>query len=798
MPFRLLKRRTTHNSSDFSLQNLLTVPFLLQIFIIVGLVGFFSFRNGQQAVNEVTTKLRNEVTFSVQQHLQNYLATPQLIVELNQKAAQLDQLTLNDLKGIELDFWQQIQIFDSVDAVYFANEAGQFAYVKRESSDTFVARPVEVIPQRRFYLLDKTGKRSKFLGSDRFDPLIRPWYVKSIETHRNNWSDIYTFAGGELGITAAGEIYDRTGNLRGVVGVDLVLSRISYFLEKIEISPNGQIFIIERNGNLVATSTGEEPFVYDSASDTEERLQATNSDNIFTQATFGFLTQYFGSLHSIQEAYQLEFKFDGDRQLVQVLPYGDELGLDWLIVVVVPEADFMAKINANIRNTILLCLGALILTTIFGVITSRKIVKPISHLIHVSSIIAQSARERSTGTDFYPIVKADNIRELNILARAFNDMAIQLKAAFKDLETTNEELENRVQMRTAALKEAKEAADAANRAKSEFLAHMSHELRTPLHAILGFTQVSLQDSSLKPQQRNNLTTVKRSGEHLLALINDVLEMSKIEAGTIAICEQPFDLDLLLNNLATMFQLRSQEKNINLIFNLAADVPQYIQTDAVKLRQILINLLENGIKFTTQGRVSLQVFAIPKNNTSATLQFTVQDTGCGIPASELSSIFDAFVQTKQISSHEGTGLGLAISQQFAHLLGGEITVSSIVGEGSIFKLQLPVTIVEQADLSSLLTDPSSPERLGDLEQQYHKSISQSSPIKIDLSSLKTMPQQWIQQLHQAAIELDADLIARLIQQIPSSNQSLAESLTQILEQFEYDEIINLTESANSQQ
>ena len=792
MLLKLLQRRRTEYSSKFSLQNLLTIPFLLQIFIIVGLVGYFSFRNGQQTVNEVTTKLRNKVTFSVQQHLQNYLATPQLIVELNQKAAKLEQLALNDLKAIEIDFWQQIQIFGSVYAIYFGNEKGQFAYIKREADNAFIAKPVEIVPQRRAYLLDETGQRSKLLESDRFDPHIRPWYIKTIDTHQNNWSEIYTFAGGELGITAAGEIYDRVGNFRGVVGVDLVLSRISDFLEKIKISDRGQIFIIERNGNLVATSTGEEPFVYNEANSTEQRLQATNSKNIFTQTTFDYLIQYFGSLNLIKETQQLDFKFDGDRQLVQVLPYGDEVGLDWLIVVVVPEADFMAKINANVRNTILLCLGALILTTIFGVVTSRKIMRPISHLIDVSSIIAQSARSRSTVTDFYPIVKAENIRELNILAQAFNDMAVQLKAAFKDLETTNEELETRVQMRTAALTAAKEAADAANRAKSEFLAHMSHELRTPLHAILGFTQVSLQDLSLKPQQQKNLTTIKRSGEHLLALINDVLEMSQIEAGKVSICEQPFDLYLLLKNLATMFELRSQAKNLELIFDIAADVPQYIQTDLVKLRQILINLLENGIKFTTKGRISLRLSSISKNNNSVTIKFEVKDTGCGIALSKLNSIFEAFVQTKQITNHEGTGLGLAISQQFAHLLGGEIIVSSVVGQGSIFKLQLPVTIVKQSDLSSSLTFQPLSENSKHQDQQHYKSISQSSPTKINSSTLTTMPTQWIKQLHQAAIEVDTDLIHQLIQQIPASNAFLAEGLTQMLEKFEYDEIIELTE------
>ena len=791
MSLRLLKRRIARYYGNFSLQNLLTIPFLLQIFLIVSLVGFFSFRNGQQAVNEVTTKLRNEVTFSVEQHLHNYLDTSQLIVKLNQKAAKLDQLTVDDLQEIEIDFWQQAQIFDSVYAIYFANKVGQFAYVKREANDTFVSKPVETVPQRRSYLLDERGQRSKLLESDRYDPHIRPWYRKTIDSQQNNWSEIYAFTGGELGITAAGEIYDSSGKFRGVLGVDLVLSRISDFLEQIEISPNGQIFIIERNGNLVATSTGEEPFIFDRVSNIEKRLPATKSENIFTQATFNYLIRYFGTLRSIKDTQQLDFKIDGDLQLIQVLPYGDKLGLDWLIVVVVPEADFMAKINANIRNTILLCLGALIVTTICGVITSRKIVRPISHLIQVSSIISQSARSRSTATDFYPVVKGENIRELNILAQAFNNMAIQLKAAFRDLETTNEELENRVQIRTAALEAAKEAADAANRAKSEFLAHMSHELRTPLHAILGFTQVALQDLSLKPQQKDNLRIVKRSGEHLLALINDVLEMSKIEAGQISIGKQDCDLERFLQNLASMFELRSQAKNIKLIVELEADVPRYIQTDVIKVQQILINLLDNGIKFTSEGRVCLRVSSLVKDHHQATLEFKVKDTGCGIPSSNLNSIFEAFAQTKQLKNHQGTGLGLAISKQFALLLGGKITVSSIVGQGSIFTLQLPVVIVQKHDLSSSLTFPSLPEN--SIQQAQQQSILPNSPPKIEPSILQSMPPQWIKQLRQAAIEVDPDLIYQLLQQIPSSHKSLATGLTEMIKKFEYDEIIEMTES-----
>ncbi len=796
MPLKLLQRRI----ANLSLQSILTLPFLLQIFLTVGLVGYFSFRNGQQAVNQMGAKLRNEVTLSVQQHLQNYLEKPCLIVELNQKSALLDQLSFDDWRKIEIDFWRQFQIFDSVYAIYLAEQSGKFAYVKQEADNTFIAKPVDNVPQRQAYLLDDKGERSKFLESDRFDPRVRPWYISTI-THRvNNWSPIYTFVGGELGITVAGELYDSQNNFRGVVGVDLVLSRIGDFLESIEISDRGQVFILERNGYLVATSTGEEPFTYERINQTEQRIKGIDSKNSLTKGVSNYLIEYFGDLSPIQQTQQLDFKLEGDRQLVQVLPYGQKLGLDWLIVVVVPEADFMTDIHRTTRNTTFLCLGAMAIATIVGVRTSRKIAQPITHLSQVSTIIAQSARANNTGTDLYPVVKAKNIKELQILAESFNEMAIQLKAAFKKLASTNEELERRVEQRTSALMAAKEAADAANMAKSEFLAQMSHELRTPLHAILGFTQVSLKDSSLSSQQCQNLLTVKRSGEHLLNLINDVLEMSKLESGSVSLKAETFDFHLFLSNLGKMFQLEAQEKNLELIFTLSPQIPQYIQTDPLKLRQILINLLENAIKFTQKGQVSLKVSSKPSTQSNQImLDFEVKDTGCGIAPSELDTIFEPFIKTKQFTHHQGTGLGLAISRQFVRLLGGDICVRSILHQGSIFQVQLPVTVSKQDKTSSSLTSQPSPNR--NFRSSAKTNIT-SSLINIqkpeisrpiDGAALATMSQKWINQLKQAAIEVDADSIRELLEQIPPQQTALAQGLNKMLKNFEYDEIIQLIES-----
>ncbi len=251
-----------------------------------------------------------------------------------------------------------------------------------------------------------------------------------------------------------------------------------------------------------------------------------------------------------------------------------------------------------------------------------------------------------------------------------------------------------------ALAEATQAAKAANKAKSEFLANMSHELRSPLNVILGFTHI-LKDSNPRPEQKENLEIIYRSGEHLLALINDVLDISKIEAGRVVLNESEFDLHILLDELQQMFRPAAQEKGLTLDIVRSPDLPQIIFSDRLKLRQILINLLSNAVKFTDAGKISLSSEtenkpAADAETHSLNLQsftFSVADTGAGLSAAEQSQIFEAFVQTESgLAAHQGTGLGLAISAEYAQLMSGQINVESAVGEGSTFSLSLMATPV----------------------------------------------------------------------------------------------------------
>jgi len=297
---------------------------------------------------------------------------------------------------------------------------------------------------------------------------------------------------------------------------------------------------------------------------------------------------------------------------------------------------------------------------------------------------------------------------------AFNDIT-ERKQAQKLLADYNQTLEKQVAERTVELereiverKRAEEVAQAANRAKSTFLANMSHELRTPLNAILGFSQLIGRSRNLPSEHQENLSIVIRNGEHLLTLINQVLDLSKIEAGRITLNETSFNLYRLLNDLDDMFQLKADDKGLQLQFDRTSDVPEYVRTDEVKLRQVLINLLNNAIKFTSQGGVSVRVSVVSSqwsveeqrttDNGQRTLQFEVEDTGSGIAPDELDSLFEAFVQTQTgQQSQEGTGLGLTIARSFVQLMGGEISVSSQAGKGTVFKFDIKVSVVEAADI-----------------------------------------------------------------------------------------------------
>ena len=276
----------------------------------------------------------------------------------------------------------------------------------------------------------------------------------------------------------------------------------------------------------------------------------------------------------------------------------------------------------------------------------------------------------------------------------------------KQIEEQNQQLQAEIEAHRRTeekLQEAKEAAEAANRSKSLFLANMSHELRTPLNAIFGFTQLMQNGSNLTSEQQKNLKIIRRSGEHLLNLINDILNLSKIEAGQITVNNTELNLSNMLLEIEDMFQLKAMEKGLDLDLVMSPNLPEWIVSDRLKLRQVLINLIGNAIKFTKSGRVILRVSVVSSKESLTSdsrqkmLKFEISDTGVGIAPEEMNNIFKPFVQSQAgINAAEGTGLGLTISQRYIEILGGNLTVNSQLNVGTTFKFQIRVNPIKTAN------------------------------------------------------------------------------------------------------
>jgi len=420
-----------------SLRVMLTVPFLLQLTGVVGVVGYVSFRNGQAAINEVTSQLRSEVSLRTQETLISYLEAPQVINRMNVEMIRDGQTSLDDPDELAQIFWDQTSLFDTIEvsAIYFGSEAGEFFGMGFQANETWQASRVEAFTGYRFhsYAVDDQGTPTQLLSvGDRYDPRVRPWYEWAVSVGKEAWSDVYLdFKEPRLKLTHAIPVFSRQGKLQGVVGVDFVLTHVQQFLRELNISESGEIFIIERSGLMVASSSlEEEPFLLDENGQVTERLAADRSQIPLIRETTEYLRESLGDLHRLKDSQQLSARLAGERQFIQVTPLSDRQGINWLIVVVVPESEFMARIHANTRITILLCLGALGITLVGGIVTARWVGQPIV-------TINQAAQEFAQG-HWNKTVKVDRADELGELATAFNHMANQLQTYFTTLESQNQ------------------------------------------------------------------------------------------------------------------------------------------------------------------------------------------------------------------------------------------------------------------------------------------------------------------------------------------------------------------------
>lgn len=678
-----MKKSNANPPKTLPLRLVLVVPFVLQIFATVGLTGYLSLRNGQKAVNEVSGQLRQEMSDRINLQVLNYLEKPYITGQAFVSAAREGQLDLTDITQLERTFWQLVSK-DTIEFIQIALADGTSIQVEDLQNKGIVALVGQKadLPQRQIYKLDDRGERAALIETQpKFDPRPRPWYKTAQQAGKPTWTK--PFLGNAVktaSIALTQPMYDNNGAFLGVQNSILRIEKIHQFLNALKVGQTGQTFIIDRSGNLIASSNIKDPYIIDLKEKTLQQIAATQSENATIRATAQAILDRFGTFNTISQGQQLDFLLANRRQFVQVSTIQDERGIDWLSVIVVPESDFMAQINANTRTTILLCFGALGLATVLGIYTSRWITDPILKLQQASEAIAAGELDRT--------VEINEIKELAGLARSFNQMAAQLKTSFT-------ELEDRVAERTIELRQAKEIADNANQAKSEFLANMSHELRTPLNGILGYAQILSRSKELPDKERYGVNIMHQCGSHLLTLINDVLEISKIEARKLELIANPILLPAFLQSVVEICEVRTSQKSIDFIYQPDPNLPACIQADEKRLRQVLINLLGNAIKFTDRGSVTFKVELLDSNPSipMPRLRFEIADTGIGIAADGIDKIFQAFEQVgDRKRQSEGTGLGLAISQKIVQLMGGEIKVNSVLGEGSTFYFEVSVPVV----------------------------------------------------------------------------------------------------------
>jgi len=738
MPQKFLARQLSRVPQKLPLHLILVVPFVVQIFAVVGLVGWLSLRNGQQAVRDLAAELQEETAGRIEQHLTSYLATPQLINQINADAVQRGEIEIQSDQSKRY-FWQQIQHFDTVSWIYYATQPdGEFIGVTRQGRNRELRLALNQKQnnyQTFYYTLDAQTNKVRLLEADPnpYQPKSRPWYTAAVSSGKASWSEIYTdFDTSQLVITASLPVYDDAGAIAGVAGVDLFLNDINHFLSSLQVGESGQTFIMERSGLLVASSTSESPFIQNSEGQ-PERIRAAESPNHFIQATAQHVDDYFGSLAQIQSPTQMNFVLQGNsgqrsagnRHFLQVTAFQDGNGLDWLIFVVVPESEFMGQIHANTRTTIMLCFVALGVAIALGTLTAQWIAQPILQLSEASRGLTKHVAQPDFANQ--PIdseVEINGANEIKILATSFNQLSRQLQASFVALEGTNSELEVRVEQ----LKQIQLQLVQSEKMSTlgQLVAGVAHEINNPVNFIAG-----------------NLKYARRYTQELLKLLHLYQKHYPTPPLEIDAQIRAIDLDYVSEDLPKL--LGSMTEGTNRICSISKSLRTFSRGDAIQaavnihegidstlmilrhrlkenehrsairvnrrygslplvkcyptqLNQVFMNIIANAIdafdepgakklKFSKSSPATITIYTKVADYEDKVI-IGIEDNGSGMTEEVRSQIFNYLFTTKPLD--KGTGLGLPISRQIiVEKHGGNITCLSAPGLGTEFVIELPI-------------------------------------------------------------------------------------------------------------
>jgi signal transduction histidine kinase len=599
-----LSQRLNPRFNKVSLQTILVVSFVVQIFAAVGLTGYLSLRNGQKAVNDMANQLMDEVSSRIDLQLETYLSIPPKINQIHANNYHLGLLDLNKVSMLEPYLWHQATEFDTVSFHIFGNEQGEYAGIQRLETGEKQIVASNLVRGYRVYSSTAVGRRDRLLrtATDQYDPRQRPWYKAAVAAGKPTWGKIYVwFKNQKLGIPAVQPVYDQSNKLVGVFGTELALSQISDFLDTLNLGKTGQTFIIERSGLMVASSSREQPFRPNTDGKSFNRLSIMNSRDPLNAITAEYLQRYFGNFKDINGVQKIQFKFKGQWHYLHVAPFKDKYGLDWLIVVVIPESNFMAQINANTQTTILLCGGSLVLAIAFGIYTSRRITRPILQLSQASeALAARFGLDNLPDPELQSQVRGAWVREIGVLAYSFNRMAQQLRDSFTRLEKSNQaleqvnsDLESRVEERTVELKYAKEITEEKNSQLQELTEQLEHRV-TERTGELSLALEDLKNSQMRLVQSEKMSSL---GQLVAGVAHEINNPVSFIYGNLRPANQ-YIQDLL--RLISLYQehypepvdvIRKEIKAIELSF-VMQDLPKIfasMRIGAERIQQIVLSL-----------------------------------------------------------------------------------------------------------------------------------------------------------------------------------------------------------------
>lgn len=714
----------------FPLQIVLILPFVIQIFGAVSLVGYLSFKNGQRAVNDLAEQLIDRTSEVVDEHLKSYLSIPQTLNQINADAIRRGILDVRDRQTLGKYFWDQMQAYNlTYIGIGLTTGEGLGAARYDGKAITIDDWTAKLPNNTSTYATDNQGNRTQVNARWTWNNFSESWYTQPIAAGKPIWAKIVTAnfpTGPYISASASRPIYDSQNRLLGMIATDIHLLKLSDFLSSMNISKSGRVFLLERDGTLIASSGKEKPFVL--INQKIQRLQASDSsDPIIQNIARHLQTSGFGSITQDKD-FQLEVQ--GKRYFVDVLPWRDKYGLNWLMVVSVPENTFMAQINTNTRTTIALCFGALVIASVMGVFTSHWIVRPILRLNRASKAMASGNLAQT--------VKTSSIRELNTLFTSFNQMGEQLHESFTALEKSKEELENRVGERTTELKNALEELQRTQSqiiqsekmsSLGQLVAGVAHEINNPVNFIHGnleymqeYTQdllaivqlyqqynpnpapeiqIAAEDIDLEFLQKDlpkMLSSMRIGTERIRQIVLSLRNFSRIDEAEFKSVDIHEGIDSTLMILQHRLKAKPEQPEIEVIKDYGT-VP-LVECYAGQLNQVFMNILVNAIDALEENNAKRTYQEIEENSSqiqirtsvvnSIWLEVAIADNGVGISQEFQQRIFDPFFTTKPIG--KGTGMGMSISYQIVtQKHGGKLECISTTGKGTEFIIQIPLRL-----------------------------------------------------------------------------------------------------------